>query len=295
MKPLLIRTMQGLGDAVYQRPFIRAQSELREVYVDSCWPETYRDLPNVHPVQPRPRFRTQAKNLRRLADFPWATAPRDCDRALFTYSLQRPGTICAELERRVGLAGRPFVFDLPSFGPSPITPPYAVLRPVSARREWLNTARNPEPAYIAEAARLLKAAGYWVICVADLAAGAEILLGDLPQADVYWTAGELEQPELFALIEGASVVVGGSGWIVPVSVAYRTPAVIIGGGQGRHNAPERLIDPRMDGSRVRFLLPDQYCRCKYPRHACQKTITDFEQRFRDALQAVAPASAEVAA
>jgi hypothetical protein len=282
MRPLLATCMHGLGDAVYQRPFLRAQSEVRQVYASTPWPEIYSDLPNVHPVRVASRYRTQTKNLTRLAAFPWEQPPRDCDRAQFTYSLQKPGTICQEIERHVGLAGRPFVFDLPDFGTPPLAPPYAVIRPVSVRREWMNTARNPDPAYIAEAARLLRAAGYTVACVADIAA-AETLVGEMPEADVYWTAGELEQPALFALIQHASVVVGGVGWIVPTCLAYRTPAVIVCGGLGQHNAPGRMIDPRMDGSRVRFLLPDPYCMCRAPRHECRKVIPDFAQRFEAAL------------
>lgn len=291
-RPLFLSLMQGLGDAVYQRPVVRAQAELRPVYIDSCWPEVYRDLRGVHLVKPRPRYRTQAKNVARLDGFPWADAPRDCERRNFTYVLIRPGSISAELERHVELGGRPFVFDLPDYGPPLIAPPYAVIRPVSVRREWTNVARNPDPAYIAEAADLLRAAGLTVVAVADLAGSVETVVGEMPEADIYWTAGELEQPALFALIRHASVVVGGSGWIVPTAVAYRTPAIVIGGGQGWHNAPERLIDPRMDGSRVRFLLPEPYCLCKAPRHACPKAIPDFARRFRAALADLArPAEA----
>lgn len=295
MKPLFLRMMQGLGDAVYQRPFVRAQSQVRPVFIDSCWPDIYTDLPRVRCVKPKTRYRTQAKNLARLADFPWSELPKDYDSAHFTYSLQQRGSISEELERRVGLAGRPFAFDLPGFGPAPVSAPYAVIRPVTERREWLNTARNPDPAYLVQAAEILKAIGYGTVCVADLSPKAETLVGEMPPADLYATAGELDQPTLFALIQHAAVVVGGPGWIVPTSIAYRTPAVILGGGQGAHNAPARLIDPRMNADRIRFVLPEPYCMCKKQRHRCTKAIPDFTARFREALTAVTGAWRGVAA
>lgn len=291
-RPLLIRAMYGLGDGVYQRPFIRAQSELRPVYVTTPWPELYADLPAVHPVRPvRMQYRTQAKNLARLEAFPWATPPRACDRAYFTYALRRHGSILQELERYVPLAGRPFVFDLPDFGPSPVVAvkPVAVVRPVTTRAEWQNTARAPRPEYIAQAASVLRHAGFHVVAIADIEQPAEWLEGEMPQADEYFVRGELAAPQLLALIQHAAVVVGGSGFIIPTSIALGTPLVVIGGGQGGHNGPERVTDPRMDTSRVRFVLPDAYCPCTSPRHDCDKEISRFPVRFRDALlEAIRP-------
>lgn len=300
MKPLFIRMMEGLGDAIYQRPFVRAQGELRPTYIDSVWPEIYTDLPGVHLVEPKPKYRTQAKNIRRLAGFPfeespvefgggWAQRNRDVDQVQMTYSLQRPGTILQELERHVGLGGRPFVFDAPDFGPPPIEPPYAVVRPVSVRREWINTARNPDPQYIPRSAELLRAAGYKIVVIADLVPGVETVEGEMPVGDIYRTAGELTQPEIFALLKHASVVVGAVGFVVPVCLAYRTPTVIICGGLGAHNAPGIITDPRIDSGAMRFLLPQPYClRCRNPRHACKKAIPNFDARFMTAVAQVAP-------
>jgi ADP-heptose:LPS heptosyltransferase len=268
------------------------------VFVDTPWVELYRDLPNVHPVRPaRMRYRTQAKNLARLDAFPWATPPADCERAYFTYALRRPGSILAEMEKYVSLEGRALVFDLPDFGPSPVVAakPVAVLRPVTIRAEWTNTARAPDPRYIAQAATVLRHAGFHVVAVADLEDGAEWLAGPMPEADEYFVRGELSVTELLALTQSAAVVVGGSGFIIPAAIAQGTPLVVIGGGQGAHNHPERVTDPRMDLSAVRFVLPDRYCPCTSPRHACDKAIADFPQRFRAALFEAVNARKEVAA
>lgn len=296
--PLLIDAMAGLGDGVYQRPFIRAQAQLRPVYVVTPWPELYADLPNVHPVRPRRMpYRTQAKNLARLESFPWATPPKEHEKAYFSYALRRAGSILDELEKYVGLAGQPLVFDLPDFGPSPVQAgkPVAVVRPVTTRAEWKNTARAPLPEYIEQAATVLKHAGFHVVAVADLDPPLEWLEGEMPVADQYFVHGELAVSDLFALIQHAAVVVGGSGFIIPAAIALGAPLVVISGGQGGHNAPGRVTDPRMDLSRVRFVLPDYFCPCTNSKHDCDKRISRFPVQFREALLDVAHVRQEVAA
>jgi hypothetical protein len=296
-RSLLITCMRGLGDGVYQRPFIRAQGEVESVYIDTPWPELYADLPGVHPVRPRAMpYRTQAKNIARTG-YQWAIAPRNVRRKQFTYALVRGGPICGELERHVDLAGRPFRFDLPNFGPAPLMAPLpiAVIRPVTTRQEWKNLARSPDPKYILEASRILRSMGFYVVAVADIDPPAEWLEGEMPEADAYFVRGELSVTELLALIQNAGVLVGGSGFIVPVGIAARVPLIVIGGGQGGHNAPELVTDPRMDLSLARFVLPDRYCRCQNPQHDCDKAFANFPGRFIEALTAVTPQWLEVAA
>jgi hypothetical protein len=76
------------------------------------------------------------------------------------------------------------------------------------------------------------------------------------------------------------VVVGGVGWIVPACVALGTPAFIVLGGNGGMNAPDKIIDTRMDGSRIGFATPKEYCRCLDMRHLCEKQIPDLERQWR---------------
>lgn len=298
--PLLVVSMGGLGDGVYQRPFVRAQAELRDVYITTPWPELYEDLPRVRPVFPRSsmKLRTQEKNVARQPRGIWCTPPSPYDRAVVTYRLRGPGSILEDMERYIGLAGRPFVFDLPRLGPAPIVTekPIAVVRPVTLRREWANSARNPMPEYVAAAAAQLRAAGYLVVLIADIEPPEERLVGELPPADAWFLRGELPPRQLVALIQSAAVVVGGAGFIVPLAIAAGTPLVVISGGQGGHNAPERLTDLRMDLSRTRFLLPDRFCMCTKRDHPCDKTISGFGLRFAEALLEVTGAQrAEVAA
>ena len=115
------------------------------------------------------------------------------------------------------------VFDLPSFGESPVQvdKPVAVIRPATVRKEWANPARNPDPKYLAEAARELRK-HFYVVSLADLEEGEEWLVGELPEADLYLHKGELSLTEMLALVEHAAVVVSGVCWALPASICYKT-------------------------------------------------------------------------
>ena len=161
-----------------------------------------------------------------------------------------------------------------------------MIRPNVVREEWKNTSRNPDPQYMATAAYMLRAAGYYVVSVADLEPGEERLDAPEPASDESYHRGEYGIEQLFELMEHAAVVVGGVGFILPVAIAYGTPLIIIGGGNGGHNAPERLVGHGMDGSKARFIMPDDYCRCLSYDHDCPKHISAFEAKFAVALDEV---------
>lgn len=50
--------------------------------------------------------------------------------------------------------------------------PVAVIRPATVRKEWANPARNPDPKYLADAARELRK-HFYVVSLADLEEGEE--------------------------------------------------------------------------------------------------------------------------
>jgi hypothetical protein len=290
--PLTLECMGGLGDNIYTRPFVRAWAteEGGPCWVRTPWPQLFADLPNVRFSRPPVmRLRTQAKNMARTDGAVWSSPGPRGDRRRFQYRLERKGeTILQEIERSAGYpAGQPFVFDLPDFGPSPIAGRIAVIRPATVRTEWANLARNPDPAYLAHAAVTLRDAGFKVVVVADVDDKVERIVQPLPIGDVTLIRGELNVMQLMALIQHAAVVVGGVGFIVPAAAALKTPAVIIGGGNGAHNAPRTVVDPRMDASRMRFILPDDYCMCANMGHKCDKRISEFAQRFARSLGEVA--------
>lgn len=266
--------MRGLGDNIFQRPFVRVLARQRPVYLITPWPELYDDIPDVHFVHEATSLRTQAKNMQHHAAT-WVKAPRQVSLIRVSYghaTLAHHG-IVAIMQQCFGVA--PDRFDLPAFPPFLSLRPIAVIRPATERREWHNAARGPRPEYIAEiASSLMK--DYHVISVADLVPGEEWLVDNvLPPAHTRFHAGELYMPELLGLVQSAAVVVGGVGWIVPACIAAGTPLFCILGGCGLHNAPEKVTDPRMDLTHVGFAMPDRFCRCDRMQHTCDKTISDL--------------------
>lgn len=264
----IVNSMRGLGDNIYQRAFVKALNG--PVYLDTPWPELYRDLPDVHFVRPDTKLRTQSKNIAKQAA--WQTRPRHGSVLTIRYGLEGiiPGM-------RMSFRVRPAAFDLPDFGPSPVSGKYVVMRPVTVRSEWRADTRNPDPWYTAQAAACAMLRGYKVVSVADLEDGKEWLVDDWKySADIEYHRGELDVSQLMALIQGASAVIGGIGWIVPACLAAKVPAWVVCGGQGGYNSPE-LICP--EGSTVTFSVPDNFCRCRLKEHNCDKRISNHAADF----------------
>jgi hypothetical protein len=270
--------MYGLGDNVYSRPFVRAAAKTHEIWLDTPWPELYEDL-DIHFVRGQRKLRTQQKNMARQPQSRWSK-PLPM-REVKTVSYGKDLTIfplITALERRwsvLKVKFDPALFDLPDMGPAPVVSdrPVAVIRPVTTRAEWYNTARSPRPEYVnALAAELM--ATHFVVAVADIEPGHEWLVGTLPPAHRYFVFGELNVREMLALVRDADIVIGGVGWIVPAGLALKTRTFVVLGGHGGHNAPEKITDLRLDLSQIGFAMPEKFCRCTSMTHDCNKTIAD---------------------
>jgi hypothetical protein len=278
MRPVLIRGMWGLGDNCYSRPFVRAAAMQYQVHLETPWPELYEDL-DIRFVLGKRKLRTQQKNIARQQQEIWfRPSPMREVKVSYGGDLTTFSLINA-LERRwhstLRAAFDPALFDLPDMGPAPIVSerPIAVVRPVTMRTEWLNGARGPLPQYVSALAAELMAT-HTVVAVADLEPGQEWVVGELPPAHRYFVHGELPVRELLALVRDADVVIGGVGWIVPVGIALKVKTFVVLGGQGGHNGPAKITDPRLDLSRIGFAMPERFCQCTSMLHTCDKTIAD---------------------
>ena len=288
----LIVGMHGLGDNIYQRAVVR---EMGPVHLVTSWPQFYQDLPNVQCLRAETGLRTQRKNIRR--GWKWSEPLNHYDGHLYIGYDGLPGTI---LERFLHKAGqdphRPLTFDMPRLSKYVQPPtPYVVVRPATVRKEWPAAARNPDPMYLVHAARAAKAAGYRVICIADLLDGSEEAAGILPPYDTGYIYGELPVEQVMGLVQDAAGVIGGVGWLLPAALAYRVPMLCIWGGWGTPNGPQRVLDPRLDVSKLVQAVPDAFCMCNDRDHLCNKTINDFERYVDEFLRhAGSSASASVA-
>lgn len=277
---MIVQSMLGLGDNIYQRAFIEQLEET--VYLDTPWPEIYQGLPHVRFTEPRQTgLRTQGKNIARQEAHCYTKPP---GRAPVKIRYRQEGPL-AGMAKCFGVSGR---MHLPSFSfpRQLIQKPYALIRPATVRREWRAQSRNCKPEYLAEAAQWLQSFGLPVVSVADLEDGEEWLDGPAPPADIQLHRGELNVEELLALVENAWMVVGPVGWIVPACLAYKTPAWIISGGLGGFNHPDKVAPPELrQAASMEFAVPDNFCNCTDRNHDCDKTITHHDARFLTYLDA----------
>lgn len=273
---ILVNGMQGLGDNIYQRGFIKALSRQgHKVTVRTSWPQLYDDLDGIGFHKPHTSLRTQRKNVEGADPAYWGHQTQ-FDKVLnIHYASQK--NIPNDLTLRFGI--RP-VWGLPKFKRDKKRKPYIVIRPVTVRKEWNSRARNPLPEYIDQAARILSK-DFHIISVADLEPGKEWIVGDEPCSDEKYHGGELNFQELMGLCQGAAAIVGGVGWIVPFSVSNSTPCFIVSGGNGGQNRPDRLVNGTMDLSRMMFATPDDICPCIDQSHNCVKTINDLERKVHE--------------
>lgn len=270
-------SMKGLGDNIYQRAFVKEYVKTHgDIFLDTPWPEIYSDIENVHFVRPQTNLRTQSKNISlKPTSFwlrkRWVGHPKIC---------YKEDGIIHGMERVFKTV--PKSFDLPVY-PSPLTGVYAVIRPATIRDEWPAYSRNPMPEYLCECANFLRNVGVKVVSIADLDRS-ERLVEPSPSADILFHKGELGIKGTLGLIANASLVVSGIGWVVPAAMAYKIPSWFICGGWGVYNAPENLVDGRiMNLDKVRFAVPDNFCRCRDANHNCDKRISRHAEKFADFL------------
>lgn len=265
----LINCMQGLGDNVYARAFVKNLEG--SVYLRTPWPQLFSDLPNVLPVKPETDLRTQSKNADKYHG--WHEMPVGAARRI-RYGA-RP--IIQGMELSFGVP--PGEFDLPDFGKPIVEGRYILVRPVTVRSEWRADSRNPLPEYVAEAASIARRMGYKIVSVADLEEGKEWALDPMPEYDIAFHKGELSVNQLLSLAQHASAVIGGIGWIVPVCIAAKVPAWFVCGGNGGYNSPEHITDKRIDSPKIGWAVPDNFCKCTEALHNCDKRISNHAEIF----------------
>lgn len=281
MEQLLIHGMWGLGDNIYQRPFVRQLARNFEIILETPWPEIYSDI-GIKFVKGDRRLRTQLHNMARQDQTIWYEKPCVAHAISIKYgdSSFACGSIINAMERCFTTDFDVSLFNLPKQNDLLNKPkPYILVRPVTERKEWFNSARNPLPEYIFEIVEQLKD-NYQIILIADLAHNEEWALPPLPFSHIQYLYGEISTRGLMELVLNAAAIIGPVGWIVPASLAANVPAFVVLGGQGAHNAPEKITDPRMDLSKIGFGVPDNLCMCNNMRHECIKTITSLNSQFK---------------
>lgn len=268
--------MQGLGDNFYQRAVVRELIRQRgPISLVTPWPQLYADL-DVQCVRPVSKLRTQRKNFQR-DDLNFTPAP-NCYAQPIGYS-PYGGSMLQSMLTSAGINADRVDFTGPAVRPLKKRP-YMVVRPGTVRHEWLAAARNPRPEYLCAAVEALRSE-YDIVSVADLQQGEEYAIEPLPYGDETFHRGELQLESLLALVDGAAGVIGGVGWLFPAAVAYQTPMLLVYGGWGTPNGAHRIMDARMDTSRIVQAVPDSFCMCDDRFHDCDKRISTLDQHIEE--------------
>lgn len=283
---ILINCMQGIGDSIYSRYFIKLLSKTNEIYLDTVLPDLYLDL-NVNFIKPDSRYRTQTKSL--IESNVIFSNETKFDKIInFHYGPQdlKKFNILTSMEVKFGFdpGSTKLKMSLPSDLihhniELPGNKKIAIVRPVTHRNEWLCTSRSPKPNYIAWCAKILKDSGYYVISIADCEQDKEWIEGIEPPADLKLHKGELGILGTLSLINNSDIIIGGSGFIVPAALATEKNLFIIFGGRGEYDNPHKILDIRLNLKKVGWALPNNFCRCNKMNHDCDKTINDLDDKF----------------
>lgn len=292
MQKYFIDGMQGIGDSIMQRPFIKTLCmQGNQVWIKTAVPEFYSDLPGIHFVKSNTTLRTQQKNESR-SDIRFEEPPTGVfiRKKIFygNVELRRPGGVFTA--GRAAFGCEPSQLDMPSFELHNIgiadDMKIALIRPTTERKEWHNAARGPLNYHVNEVSETLASRGYYCISVADLSPGIEWIPDTEPFAHKKLHSGELTITQLMALVERSDIVVTGTGVISQAAFAYRRPVIFLGGGCGGSNHHEKITDPQiMDLSDCTFIYPDRYCLCQEMKHNCNKRISDLRQKVTRWLNA----------
>ncbi len=279
---LYVTGMFGLGDSLYMRPVVRELAKQDTVQVETPWPFVFNDLDNVFCTPARTSLRTQAKNMR-SADYTKRIEGRPSHKLHLRYKaaeIARGMSILESLERSVGVVLPDEVdMSIPRLQNAPRQNNMVFVRPVTLRREWLNSARAPDPTYIADVVRWVNTEGYTTFCIADVKPKEEWIVEPAPPTKFHILNGGLPSERMLQLAAGCDFLLGGVGFIVPLALATKTPLFCILGGNGAYNHPRVLTDPRVLSENIGWGVPDKFCLCTDDRHDCDKTISNLQEQY----------------
>lgn len=289
---ILVHCMEGIGDQIYMRPFIRLLSENNEVHLVTVLPQLFEDLPVKFVPRQDSLYRTQKKNKSESTQYV-SKLPK-YDKEIHTNYNKEALARFSVVNHFEHIFGYPLgssspVFDLPRFRSPGIALPLlrkiAIIRPVTLRKEWLCSTRAPKPEYIAWCTKELKAAGYYTISIADTDKDNEWIDGEVPDADLCLHNGELDIFQTLELMKKSDIVVGGSGFIIPAVMAMEKPALFcIFGGRGMFDNPHKVFSFKANMKKIGWAIPDKFCRCSLMEHNCDKTISDLDSQFYNFLK-----------
>lgn len=296
---ILVESMEGVGDCIYQRPFIKQLIGMgHEVYIRVYLHDLYSDIVGLKFLKPKKdyTYRTQEKQRNQQSKIQYAVEPKEFDeivKPLYSGKDLVHDSIIYTMFHKFGIEpNNKLEWTLPYFETHKNPEyqnikkiiydsgkPLAIMRPSTIRKEWEVYTRSPDPTYLFWVSHVLHEMGYFVISIADANGTDEWIEQPEPYADMKLHDGELGIYGTLDLMRGASVVVGGSGFIVPACVSLGVPLFVLFGGRGAYDSPYKIFHASMDLRKVGWALPRNFCRCTLNKHNCDKSIPDLDDKF----------------
>jgi len=291
MSELYVKSYLGIGDNIYQRPFIKKLAEKHDtIYLDTPIPQIYVDCgKNIRYVRPSDSLRTQNKISDELPEVLWTEVPHGTPRIKMGYHFVNTAGKChqkgdsviecfdaqvpgADLPRDFKLDVREAWIKEAEDTLSEIgyksRKQMCIIRPCTVRKEWEVPNRNCKPEYIQLLIDNYKDK-YTFISIADLEEGLEWTDGQLQGIDHTCHKGEFSWNAIMGLFKIADMVITPVGFALPLAAAVDVKCFVIFGG---YMEPEIVLDRRMGLENMAWVTPDPMCECRDPKHECNLEI-----------------------
>lgn len=287
---VLIRSLRGMGDQIYLRPFLREWAKKFEVWVDSSFPELFHDIPQVRVYQlggtmgnTESLFLRYHKECEGKHKLPFAPVDYSI-KEFVTYSMNdlRSGKTILESFNKF-VVPEPFDFSLKvkdeweSEARKLLTDGvhagnYLILKAPTLRKEWMCSSRSPRMDYYWPLVEKARKEGYKIVSMAYLQDGEEWFDGefrdDLVDIKLH---GFLPLGTIIGLFSLSAGVISFPSFALPLCMAIQKKLFLIYGGYVPH---KHLVDKRVNHKNIYAVEPSPFCFCMDENHNCKKDINE---------------------
>lgn len=243
----VVKTWYGLGDTIYQRPFIK---ELYDIYKDKLviktpWPELFHDL-NVQFMHPEPKLRMQISNINNNKGNFIKLRNRTNIKMFYDVEDLKEMTMIEAYEKN-HFKLRQFQFDLPikeswldKAKELKLPENTVLIYAPTLRSEWNCPERNPDPKYFQHLIDNNK--DFYYAAIGAIKEGEERYVQELTGINRHLDRGQLHFTIVLALLKMYPSIIRPA-FTLPAAIAVGARSICLYGG---HLPKTALTDKRMD-------------------------------------------------
>ena len=253
----IVRTWQGLGDNIYQLPFVRQLKNRfgENLVLKTPWPELFEGIKVTRPLD---KLQAQSENVQKNVKSYLELQNRvNLKLGYITEDLKKM-SIISGIEKNT--------FQLEAFNMSLLIkeewkeeaeklnlPDNTILLyPPTIRSDWYCPERNPDPIYFQKIIDAFPE--FYYVSLGYIRSNLEKYEKELTGIHRYLDKGELHYTTIFALLNRFPAVLRPS-FMLPASISVGGRSLCLYGG---HFSPEILTDPRMDLKRHWYVAPEPF-------------------------------------